>query len=296
MHPPRFRVHLSRAVALGISINLFGHQLAPPAAAQPVEHSEQGAKPPPSVSDPDEFGITSLAIGLGSMRVVAGPGINGFGSALYVLLPNVGRMVTVTPSGAINLFTNLPRWASDSTSLAFDFQGNYSGSLLLNASFNRIATCAPTGRVSFLHTHGLRASSGDRCGHVALSCDPYGAFGGGLFIMESTGSVLKVAADGHTTKLAECASLGAGRDGRYGRDHVKMLFSPGGAFGDDLYIADAAGRRILRIAPHHVPSGIDKFSRPARSSRPARRPRWSCCRPSCGLPWTVAGPRRRRTR
>lgn len=247
MYAPRFHIHLSRAVALGLSINLLGPAPAPPAAGQFVMHSEQGATPPPTAGIPDTFTLTSVATGLGPMRLVVGPGINGFDSTLYVLLLRGNRIVTITPFGMVGHFTTLPRYScSGVTSMVFDLQGNYNGSLLLNANLNRIGAVAPTGEISFLRTRRYRASSGELAGPVALGCDPYGAFGGGLFVAESTGSVLEVGADGQIAKLTQC----------YGGGHLKMLFSSGGAFGQDLYIADTAGRRIFRIPPDHVPGEV----------------------------------------
>jgi len=246
--PSQTNYFTSRAITLTVASLCLTEGLIRPVIAQFSNHSEQGAEPPPNQGPPG-FSVNTLIGEVGSLMAVPGPGVHGFDTRLYVLLRDHHMIVQVDPFGTMTRFAALPkRVANGTTSLTFDVKGNYGGGLIFGGTGKRIGRVSASGSISFLRTP--QAAGPRRKMPVArgLACDPYGAFDGRLFLAADAGSIFEVSESGRRLLLTSGRVVTGGGNGGHA-----MHFSPGGAFGAFLYIADKSGGRIQRIAPDHVP-------------------------------------------
>lgn len=239
----RFRVRARRAIAPTIASLCIAAGLTPAVSGQFENHSEQGREPPTPAHVPRGFSWDVLTARLGPLVAVPGPGAHGFDTRLYVLLRNHHMIVQLDPLGTMTRFAALPRSvAIGKTPLTFDVKGNYGRGLLFGGTRERIGRVSASGSISFLWTpQAIPATRG-------LMCDPYGAFGGRLFLAADAGAIFELSEAGRMLLLTSGHVVADGGNGGHA-----MHFSPGGAFGVFLYIADKSGRRIQRIAPDYVP-------------------------------------------
>ncbi len=239
MLAPKKRFRLVRHVLLAGAVCLCGPDLA--GGSAPHGHSEQG-QGLPKVERP--FQAVRFFSGLGSNQMAVCPGTQGFDTQLYVVLHEAEMIAQINRFGEVTPFADLRAFRSlgEYWSPTFDAQGKYGGALFLNEFPNHVDGVDPSGNV-----YGFTTNAGPKDilspQNVTLACDPYGSFQGRLFLTDAPGRLLEVDTNGDLFLLA----TGLGEAGH------SMVFSPGGAFGDYLYIADAGSRRILRISPDHVP-------------------------------------------
>jgi hypothetical protein len=208
---------------------------APPAWSSPTTgHSEQGF-------DLSGYAfITELLLsGAGVTHAVIGPDTPNFDTQLYLFLDD-HALVTLNADGELN-------WVADLSEIhfgpavppTFDVMGLYDGSIFLVATNHYIGEVETTGVVSQFAPQG--PPDGPQA-NSSVACDPFGWFGGSLFLTDAAGFLSKVTPDGNVLTFA--AGLGG--------EHHHLLFSEGGGFGTDLFIADAEQRRIFRVRPEHA--------------------------------------------
>lgn len=247
MLAPRSRVRAGRAIAISIASICLAGGLARSVGAQVDNHSEQGAEPPPGYAT--SFDLVQVLAGHGPLMAAPGPGLHGFDTWLYVLLIDHDTIVRVNPSGITRRFVRLPHLAvGNCTPLTFDVQGKFGGGLLFGGRYTRIGRISASGSISFIGSPGLARSRCNGRATRGLECDPYGLFGGRLFLADHAGAIFEVDDRGRMELLTNGRRTVAGGEGGNA-----MAVSPGGLFGAFLYIADRAGRRILRISPEHSP-------------------------------------------
>jgi hypothetical protein len=220
------------AAAVLVLAGLEALALADPSAA----HSEQGFGPPPAW----QLRVQPVACALGEIEFASGPGTNAFDERIYVLLRDHALILRMGPTGRLTFFADLNHaWHPGSyLSPTFDVVGHYDESLLLLAEPYHIGEIDANTGVSFFAPGGIESALGQ---NLELRCDPHGAFGGQLFLLDSDGLLCTVNPGG----MRELFATGLQAD-----EH-DMLFSSGGAFGDGLYIAETESRRILRVQPDH---------------------------------------------
>ncbi len=231
IHPGRLRPRWGLAIITATAAGLS--PAAPARDDAPVHgktgHSEQGFIPGVIV-DPN----------LDLYLLVPQEASAGFEQSLYVAMGDVTLLVTLNERGEIIPLADLGMISLPPLpwSFSIDRLGGYRGSLYLNDDRNRVYEITLAGEVSLFVANG---AGGVR--NTAIELDRYGAFAGRLFLTDTRGSLRRVDPDGRVALFAT---------GLAGAEHF-LAFSPGGAYGDHLYVADAAARRILRITPRHVP-------------------------------------------
>ena len=194
-----------------------------------VGHTEQGYVP----------GVT---IGSGAELVPLTDRPTGnFFMPLYIALGDEQTLVTLDEAGEAVPLADLSMigLAAPPWSFSIDTWGDYGGALYLNDDANRVYEISVDGIVSL-----FALNEADQVHNTALAFDPHGAFEGRLFLTDSSGSLHTIETNGEITTVA--TDLG-------GAGH-HLAFSPGGAFGEDLFVADVATRRIFRISPTHAAS------------------------------------------
>ncbi len=245
MLAPRTRARAGCAIAFSVaSLSVVGG-LTRSVSADRDNHSEQGLVSP----SPGQFGVISQVVlaGYGAVMVAPGPGVHGFDTRLYVLLPDHGVIVQVDPSGALSQFTRLPAHVmKEAMPLTFDVQGNYGRVLLFGTTQNRIGQVNASGTISWLRMPEIGRPGRNVPETRGLTCDPYGVFDGRLFLADDADAIFEIDEQGRRMLLSSGRGVTSG-----GCGGGAMVVSPGGAFGAFLYVAEKAGRRILRISPDH---------------------------------------------
>jgi hypothetical protein len=202
-----------------------------------VGHSEQGSIPDGPIPVNDRFRIEPLLTAAEHVQAVAGAGANGTDTQLYVTMSESNLVVNLADNGAVTVFADLDDALPGGRpwSPAIDALGTYTGSLLF-VDVRRSESCriAPEGAV-------LPLPGADGLETVSVACDPYGAFLGRAFVTDTDGTLSVIGVDGSASVFA----------GGVGAEAIDVAFAPGGVFGEDMYIVDAANRRILRVAPSH---------------------------------------------
>jgi hypothetical protein len=230
--PPDRLVPWVLATALVVPAGLHRRAHADPSSA----HSEQGFGPPPAW----QLRVQPIACALGEIEFASGPGTGAFDERIYVLLRDHGLVLRLAPNGHLSFFANLNDAGQEGpfASPTFDALGAYDKSLLLLAGPHHVGEIDANVQMSFFAPGGIESVLRQ---NLTLRCDPYGGFGGQLFLLDSDGVLCTVGA---------CGIRGFFVAGFDNGEHA-MLFSSGGAFGNALYVAEAAARRILRIQPDH---------------------------------------------
>ena len=129
-------------------------------------------------------------------------------------------------------------FAGPTFSLAAGALGRFDGSLFLLAAPDQVVGVSPAGDLWTFAPDGETPSF-----YTAMVGDPYGAFGGQLFLADHHGQLHSLSDDGAFELFA--TDVG-------GFEHGSE-FSSGGGFGQYLYVVDTNGQRILRLSPDHQP-------------------------------------------
>ena len=148
-------------------------------------HSEQG-QGLPKFEEP--YRAVLLLSDLGSKQMAVGPGTQGFDTQLYVVLHEAEMIAQINRFGEVTPFADLGAFwpLGEYWSPTFDALGRYGGSLFLNDFPNHVDGVDPSGIV-----YGFTTNAGPKCvlspQNVTLTCDPYGAFEGRLFLTDFPG-------------------------------------------------------------------------------------------------------------
>ncbi len=198
---------------------------------QPVAHSEQGGM----------LVISPLTGGLGTSRVAAGPGVNGFDSRLYVVRAASRTVVRITAQGGITPFADLSALVQpgDDLTPVFDAQGAFGGSLFLHDAAGQTIQVFPSGYAALADAPGWEKAVG------TVAIDPLGAFGSGLFMGAATdpASLWTVAPGGAVSLFAS---------GLAGLPSA-IAFSGASAGSPQMYITAADSSYIYRLGASHRP-------------------------------------------
>ena len=189
------------------------------------------------------YSITQLATGIDRPFVAAGPGAGGYTGGLYVTTGATKQIVIIDAAGNQTLFADLSGIVPFDAVFwpTFDRVGSYGGALFVdddnNVSPDRIYRVTSSGTGSVF-------ASGPGVDNDVLVFDPFGAFGGSLFLHvgQSLATLYKVTPAGASTAFATGIPDSTGQ----------IAFSPGGAFGTSMYIVGESNGRIYTAAPGHV--------------------------------------------
>ena len=188
--------------------------------------------------------IELLASGIDRPFVAPGPATNGFTGELYVTNGATQQIVRIDLSGNTTPFADLSAivpfdaifWST------FDLVGNYGGHLFVNDDNNALPD-----RVYSVQSSGMGAvfTTGPGSDNDALAFDPFGAFGGALFLHDgaSQETLFQVSPAGAVTPFATAIPDFTGQ----------IAFSPGGGFGDSMFVAGEANGRIYTVQSGHTP-------------------------------------------
>ncbi len=190
------------------------------------------------------FMVSQLVTGLDRPFAAAGPAANGYTGDLYVTTGANKEIVRIDLSGTVHPFADLSSlipfdaafWAT------FDILGNYGGELFVDDDHN-----TATDKVYRVSSTGAGSVFASAVGadNDALAFDPFGAFGGALFLHDgaSLATVYRVDPAGAVTAFATSVNDFS----------AQITFSPGGAFGVSMYIAGEAPGKIYVVPSTHVP-------------------------------------------
>ncbi len=184
--------------------------------------------------------IAPLLMNVGTTQTAMGPGANGFDTQLYLALQEAGQVIKVDPLGSSNLVADLGKVNPQARpwSPTFDALGGYSSELIVCDSPEQMCNISPNGSVS--HFDGLRFIPGEL---QAAACDPTGAFGGHLMVVDAGGLLWQVDFCGGLSLMA--TGLGHGVS--------SLRFASDGSSDPMLFIVDRGGKRVLALAPEHEP-------------------------------------------
>jgi hypothetical protein len=191
---------------------------------------------PAQVIVPPGFYVTSYPIGVQVTGLdIAPPG--PFGERLFLSVSGSVRVVD-TLSGSVTTFaTGLATGSSAPSGIEFD-EGTFgTGELFIAQNLGNVRQVDPSAAHSQFATGGGLNS----CNDITFS-DPTGPFGAYAFVSNGAftgGSVSRVDANGSVTPFAAGANMTTA---------LGLAFPPqGSAFGNDLFVADTSGQRVLRI-------------------------------------------------
>jgi hypothetical protein len=200
-------------------------------------HTEQGRltlSPFLSPQIMEQFVPDLLAAGLGPIRTVAAPEGCDFDPYIYVVCEDENHIVALDVHGNLIPIADLERAVPGGSpgSPAFDVLGHYGGALMVNDAVDG-STCAvmPDGRIDVFMIQLVPN---------AVACDPSGAFGGLMFVVDSMGDLYSIMPEGDVHLVAPDVG-----------PRASINFATQAPFGPAMYLADPDGNRILRIDPLH---------------------------------------------
>ena len=185
--------------------------------------------------------MAPLLFDVGTTQTAMGPGTNGFGTQLFLVVQEAGQVIKVDPQGSVDLVADLGSVNPQARpwSPTFDALGGYSSELIVCDSPGQMYNISPTGLVS--RFEGLRAIAGEL---QAAACDPTGGFGGHLMVVDGEGLLWQADFRGDLSLVA--TGLGDGVS--------SLRFCNDDTSGPTLFIVDRGGKRLLALTTEHEPA------------------------------------------
>lgn len=195
-------------------------------------------------TDDPRFQVRAVASDLGRSQSAIAPGSTGFGTDLFVTFMEERIIRLIDSNLEMRDFADLRGVIPEGSFLTFptfDAFGNYGGGLFV--ADDHVGTTSPLPQ----HIYAIDAMGGITAfagfnapwDNDVLAFDPYGEFGGSLFLTEGISqSLLRIDTSGIQEPFATPLHL-----------HTRAAaFSSGGSFGNAIYVTDTVGQ-IHRVLP-----------------------------------------------
>ncbi len=202
------------------------------------------------VTAPPGYTVELLAVELGRSTSAVAPA-GPYGGDLYVCRADTKTIERIDPAGTITpfvSFSDAPEFADGPWWPSFDRLGLYGGRLHVVEDPNDIYAVDETGHAEIVVS--FPPSGWDNDG---MALDPFGHFDGALFLSEGfSGDILAIAPTGEDSLFVDLTE----------NNLTGFRFSPGGAFGETLFVTAPLTGRVYAIPAAHtagesVPPFID---------------------------------------